>query len=90
MGARPSGADDRALPNPPQTQIAEAFIAGATTLLLKQTAVLPPPHGWIRIGNQYARYANYSGNPLTGTWTITLGSPSVYPYACFTVADSDQ
>jgi hypothetical protein len=73
------------LENPPQTRTAAAFTPGAGSMLLKAMLVTPPVRAWIRIGNQYSRYEQYTGNPLTGDWTIFLPA-ATFPYGKFTVA----
>jgi hypothetical protein len=72
--------------NPPQTTTAVAFTPGQTSLQLNLLlGVTPPPSGWIRVGNQYSRYANYTGNPNTGVWALFLPDP-IMPYGTFTAA----
>jgi Concanavalin A-like lectin/glucanases superfamily len=70
--------------NPPQTQTQEAFdpALGGYQVVLKPMPMLPPPYGWIRVGNQYARYGSYGGDPLTGIWYLNIAGP---PYGRFTV-----
>jgi Concanavalin A-like lectin/glucanases superfamily len=72
--------------NPPQTQTASAFdpASGLNQVALKPMPMLPPPYGWVRVGNQYARYGSYDGDPLTGVWQLNIAGPA-YPYGRFTV-----
>jgi hypothetical protein len=70
---------------PPQTHTAAAYDPAVSSVLsLKQMPTAPPAFGWVRIGNQYARYGSYTGNPTTGTWQLQLAGPSA-PYGRFTV-----
>jgi len=72
--------------NTPQTQTALAFDpATEIRLTLKPMPIVPPIHGWIRVGNQYSRYSSSSGNPLTGNWTVDIAVPANFPYGYFTV-----
>ena len=50
--------------------------------------VMPPVQGWIRAGNQYAFYKQFTGNPLTENWFIWFLNPATdgpVPYGLFTV-----
>jgi hypothetical protein len=74
--------------NPPQTKVAAAFTVGQVGISLNQMPMLPPARGWIRIGNQYAYYSFYNGNPLTGQWQMFFANPATdgpVPYGLFTV-----
>jgi hypothetical protein len=72
--------------NPPQTQTAAPFdpATGLNAVTLKPMPIVPPAIGWVRVGNQYARYAGIAGNPLTETWTMQIADPG-HPYGRFTV-----
>jgi hypothetical protein len=72
--------------NPPQTQTQSTFdpASGLDQVGLKPMPMLPPPYGWVRVGNQYARYGSYSGDPLTGIWYLNIAGPGS-PYGRFTV-----
>ena len=70
--------------NPPQGKTAAAFTPGATTLTMHALLTMPPATGWIRVGNQYARYTAVVGNPLAEGWSLTLLSAA--PYGVFTAA----
>jgi hypothetical protein len=84
INTRPAGV------NPPQTKVQTAFTPGDATLTLEALPMVPDQNGWIRVGNQYARYMNYVGDPLIGPWSVALtpdvNLPAVlWPYGRFTV-----
>ena len=54
------------------------------SLFLKPMPMLPPPFGWVRVGNQYGRYGSYTGDPLTGVWSLGVAGAEA-PYGAFTV-----
>jgi hypothetical protein len=68
--------------NPPQGKTSAAFAVGATSLTLHALVVTPPAKGWVRVGNQYARYTAIVGNPLTEGWSLSLSASG--PYGVFT------
>jgi len=72
--------------NPPQTKLHAAFTPGQTTLTLKAmpAGVVPPVHGWIRVGNQYSRYGTFTGNTAVDGWILQITDPAL-PYGVFTV-----
>jgi len=70
---------------PPQAKVAVAFWVGPSVdrLFLAKMATVPPPLGWIRVGNQYARYDAVNGNPLTGQFWLQVW-PSTATHGKFT------
>ena len=70
--------------NPPQTALSQAFVVGSNSLFLKAMPVAPPAAGWVRVGNQYARYTSIAGTPSAGEWQIIL-APASAPYGRLTV-----
>jgi hypothetical protein len=73
--------------NPPQTKSAVAYTPGDLTLTLHAlpAGLVPPPYGWIRVGNQYQRYASVIGDPAVDTWAVELFVPDEPLYGYFTV-----
>lgn len=78
VSVRPAGK------NPPQGKVQYAYVPGGMYLQVAPVAVAPPPQGWIRVGNQYSRYAGITGNPVTEVFTLQLPAPT-YTYGVFTV-----
>src|SRR4030095_12769344 len=70
--------------NPPQTKTWAAYTPGGYFLQLDAMPMTPPTRGWIRVGNQYARYEGFSGNPNAANWTLNLCAPT-FAYGVFTV-----
>jgi hypothetical protein len=72
-----------ALGSPPQAKVVIAFNPGEDRLWMSPVLTMPPVNGWVRVGNQYASYAGYTGTPLTANWGIHL--EPMNPYGFFTV-----
>ena len=70
--------------NPTQTKVRSPFTPGNAILQLDPVpaSMVPPVSGWIRVGNQYSRYAGITGPP-TGLWQVDL--PLGKPYGMFTM-----
>ena len=73
--------------NPPQTTVHTAYTPGQNFLVLKALPVgmVPPPAGWIRVGNQYARYASIVGTTTTDGWSLELVVTPAFIYGFITV-----
>jgi hypothetical protein len=72
---------------PPQGRVQMAFVPGSFGLRLDPIKTLPPPNGWIRVGNQYARYEGYNQDPLLVVWELRLVSavgPGALAYGVLT------
>jgi hypothetical protein len=67
---------------PPQGKTDTAFAPG-DALSVAAVQTVPPPAGWIRVGNQYSRYESIVGNPLTGSFDLLLPTTN-RPYGVFT------
>jgi hypothetical protein len=70
--------------NPPQTKTWTAFTPGDDYLYMPGMPLTPPPHAWIRIGNQYCRYSGIAGDPTMDNWAVGVPEPP-FPYGFFTV-----
>jgi len=64
--------------NPPQTKVVVDFTPGQATIAVAPMPMTPPAAGWVRVGNQYAKYDHFSGNPAVGNWTLHLYIGSGY------------
>ena len=72
--------------NPPQTKTFAAFLPSDLVLTLRAMPMAPPVRGWVRIGNQFARYDGIIGSPAVDGWQISLPDPMLYPhYGTFTI-----
>jgi len=70
--------------NPPQTKVAVDYAAGSPYLACTPMPIIPPAAGWVRVGNQYSRYDQFTGNSQTENWTLHLPNAVGMPYGVFT------